>query len=448
MGVLDFQIKNRMSRVVESFTENSQRLIMALLQCLIGILLFYECNAVIDGKLLNRSVSSAQILQKDDNNNCYFPPLCRLNISKCNIPKIALNDLSFDDFYNEYFVPKRPVMIQLCPNPSSKCDLSQIIDNSTNLFEWHKILSIIYSKQEYEDLIHLELNGTPKDRANTIDIHPLKDRQPKKYKDIIDRIHPPSMFEKIDIFNDLNGFLTTSDNAMMSNKWIIIGTAGGGAKYHFDYFLSSFWNMVVEGSKYWILTEPFDTLKIWNHSDERIKEAMNLSINEFFDKIVLSGFLKKEFERIGEGKTYFECIQNVGDIVYAPPIYYHSTVNLERTLSVSRNMITREESMQSFNFMTRDISLRSRDGENKLVGLYQTMDLCCALYKFDASLFQNSPCWNRDFLDRLNNFNDVIHGDKKYVTDYFKYHEKYHSKLYIDMCNYAKEHAQMSSFRR
>ena len=143
-----------------------------------------------------------------------------------------------------------------------------------------------------------------------------------------------------------------------ANKWVIFGTAGGGANYHFDYYLSSFWNMVITGSKYWVITEPYDTLAIFNNSDDKLKEVMNLSINDFFKNYYLNGFMDKEFERINkeknDGKThkYYECIQNPGDILYAPPIYYHSTVNLEETLSVSRNMITKRNYQQSFNFIT------------------------------------------------------------------------------------------------
>ncbi len=109
-------------------------------------------------------------------------------------------------------------------------------------------------------------------------------------------------------------------------------------------------------------------------------------------------------------------------------------------------MITRKNYGTCFNFMTEMISLQSRNSDGELVGLYQTMDLCAALYHHDPDLFQNSACWTQDFLARLNSFNgDVV--NKSYQTDYFKYHDKYHSQLYIDSCNYAKEHPQFSSFR-
>lgn len=424
---------------------------MAHIFVILSFIFIFCCHGLILDHLLTRNVSSNQIMDKDDDGNCYFPPFCHLNTSKCNIPRIDINDLSMDTFYKNYYIPKKPVIIQLCPDPSNHCNLSQIIDNSSHLFKWNRIVSLLRSEQDYKFLLDLEMNGTPKDRANTIDIHPLKDKERKLYKQIIDGITPPNIFSQMDMFNELNAFLSTSDGPMMSNKWIIFGTAGGGARFHFDYYLTSFWNMIVEGAKYWILTEPFDTLSIWNHSDDAIKGVMNLSINDFFADIVLNGFLEQEFERISNSNSkdknfYFECRQMPGDILYAPPIYYHATVNLERTLSVSRNMITERDYAQSFNFLTRMISLKSRASDNSLVGIYQSMELCAALYHFDANLFHQSSCWTKEFLDNLNHFNDEVLV-RKYIPDWFKFHEKYHSEMYIKMLNWAREHPQMQSFR-
>merc|ERR1712228_149168 len=119
---------------------------------------------------------------------------------------------------------------------------------------------------------------------------------------------------------------------------------------------------------------------------------MRLSINDFFADIVLNGFLESEFQRVNDGNTegLYKCIQRKGDILYAPPIYYHSTVNLEaKTLSVSRNMITERDYVQSFNFLTQMISLKAKNTDGELVGLYQAMDLCAALYQYDEGLFRD-----------------------------------------------------------
>ena len=408
--------------------------------------------------LLERNVTSDQLLKTDNNGDCYFPPFCKLDVTQCNIPRIPYDALTFDIFNSEYYIPQKPVIIELCPSsssPDTPCDLSRIIQNDSGVFQWDTIISMVRSHPEYEYLLDLESHGTPRDRANTIDIHPLKDKEPLTYKPIIDGISPPLILEELDIFNDLVGYLSTADSPSMTNKWVIFGTAGGGAQFHFDYYLSSFWNLVVSGSKYWVLTEPYHTLSVWNHSDEAIQKVMKLSINEFFNDIVLSGFLEREFKRVnnggdGDGDTdgLYRCIQRKGDILYAPPIYYHSTVNLQaRTLSVSRNMITKRDYAQSFNFLTQMISLRAQSTEGELVGLYQAMDLCAALYHYDEGMFRNSACWTNDFLQRLNSFIDEVSPNRTSVTDRFKFHDKYLSEQYISSCNYAREHAQFSSFR-
>ena len=76
------------------------------------------------------------------------------------------------------------------------------------------------------------------------------------YRRVIDSISPPRNLDDIDFFNDLVGFLQSADGPLLCNKWIVFGNSGSGAALHFDYFLTSFWNAVVEGSKFWLLMRP------------------------------------------------------------------------------------------------------------------------------------------------------------------------------------------------
>merc|ERR1712039_774554 len=102
-----------------------------------------------------------------------------------------------------------------------------------------------------------EENGSPKSRSETCDIHPLNDRNKSTYARIIESIHGiPSILEQLDIFNDLIGFLSSSDGPLLGNKWIVFGNTGSGAAFHHDYYSTSFWNLVVEGSKFWVLMPP------------------------------------------------------------------------------------------------------------------------------------------------------------------------------------------------
>ena len=68
-------------------------------------LTFFLCHlincidCIIDAKLLNRSISSWQLLEIDENDNCYFPPYCDLDIDKCNIDKISGVDSNWQQIF-------------------------------------------------------------------------------------------------------------------------------------------------------------------------------------------------------------------------------------------------------------------------------------------------------------------------------------------------------------
>ena len=438
----------------------------------------------------------------DSDGNCYFPPFCKLDTNICNIPKISYKTIESNPniFYSNYVSLNQPVIIQFCDKKDKEfekeedneddneednenpCDLSMIINNKTGLFTWENIISRVRSNQDYIDYLNLEKNGTMRERSQTCDIHPLRDQRYKydnglNYSLIIDNIKVPSWLdENFDIFDNLIGYLNNIDDEMMGNKWTIFGTTGGGAHYHFDYYLTSFWNIVLEGSKYWILTEPFDTLKIFDNNDTFLKQVVNLPIYDFFNEWIVNKQMQNKIDRLnlenvhsnGNGNKndkkikLYQCKQEIGDMLYAPSIFYHSTVNLEKTLSVSRNLITKYNYLKVFNFITQMISLRSKSIEdkdnnnnNKYVGIYQTIQLCCALYHYDKTLFGNSQCWTKEFLNNLNQmpplyFDQTLsinsNNSQFDLRNKFRYHAKYNSQFYINMCNYAKDHSTLSTF--
>merc|ERR1712025_1346941 len=90
---------------------------------------------------------------------------------------------------------------------------------------------------------------------------------------------------------------------------------------------------------------------------------------------------------------------------------------------------------QSFNFLTQMISLKAKNTDGELVGLYQAMDLCSALYHYDEGMFRNSACWTTEFLQRLNSFIGDVTPNQTSVPDRFRYHKKYVSERYISSCN-------------
>ena len=148
-------------------------------------------QSLIPSDLLDRPTTSDLILSKDSNGDCYFPPFCKLDTTKCNIPKISYKTIENNPniFYNNYVSKNKPVIIQFCPQTTNtnnsnnwnnsthnNCDLSMIINNKTGIFNWETIISHVRSNKDYNDYISIELNGTMRNRSQTCDIHSLNDK--------------------------------------------------------------------------------------------------------------------------------------------------------------------------------------------------------------------------------------------------------------------------------
>ena len=400
------------------------------------------------GRNLNRNVSSNHILDRYENGECVFPGCCDIPINECNIDRVPLSTLSHDDFITNYVQKEKPVLIQLCddPNGSNDCDLSFVLDNSTGIWEWNQMISAVRPLDYLNIYRPMEQHGTPKDRAETCDIHPLNDRDTRTYRQIIDSIHGiPRILEDLDFFNDLIGYLQTADGPLLGNKWIVFGNTGSGAQFHFDYYWTSFWNLVVEGSKYWLLVDPevVETYLLPKEEDLHRVITMPLwqfwiQIYPFIDHVIAA---QKGSGDDGDGPSisppYYQCMQRKGEIMYAPSKMYHSTVNLNASLSISRNMITPFNYRKVFEFITSLQSMHSIDTDSRaVIGVHHAMNLCAALYHYNSAMWKNTHCATKVFLQRLNSFDWV--RESQTVTN---------AEVYIEACNFAKEHAQFSAFR-
>lgn len=398
----------------------------------------------IPAKLLKRRVKSKQksLFDVDKNGNCYYPPFCKLDVTKCNIDRIPYNQMTFDKYYNEYYLPQKPVIVQLCTdNDRTKCDFSSIIDNSSDpnkdLFDMEEITKIILNGRQR---ILLRVQEKYTDMLSRQEITNLKMIDPRwsdTFKNLYNAFKRPSFIEDIDIYNDLLGYLYSSDqHQLLSNNWIIFSVISGGATFHADFYGVAFTNCAIQGSKYWVLMPPNDVLKIWNNSIDEIIKIHHLTNYEWFDNIYLNGFLDEEYKRINNEKddeneeyyNYYHCLQQRGDLLIGPELFYHITVNLEKSLSWGQALITRERFNDvTFNFFASNKENLHKlfDNENDYGTKYRMFDggkLCVALYRFDKDLWKKSVCNDGNYMEQLNGY-------------------KYEESL-----EYAKNHAQYTDF--
>ncbi|ETO13971.1 hypothetical protein RFI_23396 [Reticulomyxa filosa] len=419
--------------------------VLVLICIILTIISNGNCVNVIEmhkaGKNLHKKVSSSKILSRDRDGDCYFPGFCNINISHCNIDRVPLKDLSYEEFVANYVDKERPVILELN-------DLSEMLDNSSGIFEWQSMISRVRNKQDFEHLVDLEYkHSTPYERSQTCDIHALEDRKTVVYKEIIDRIYKiPEILEHIDIFNHLIGYLSTVDGSLLGNKWVIFGNTGSGAQFHFDYYLTSFWNLVVTGSKYWLLLSPEVVENVLFPDVSDLHKVIKMPLWQFYLQIypylslVLHDALvapdNKQLHTL-KNKPFdtniYECLQRPGDILYAPSKFYHSTFNLNATLSVSRNLITYQNFQFVFDFITSLQAMHSEDKKGNNVGMKHAIELCAALFHFNQTMFKQTNCFTKSFLQRLGSFPVQKNG----VTN---------ADYYIQALNFAAQAPMFSSF--
>ena len=138
------------------------------------------------GKIWNSQQKHQTTEQKKDcqmclfieTGECYFQPFCNLNITRCNIDRISLENISYTDFINNYVLQSKPVILETQ-------NLSKLINNNTGIWNWEQIIKKVVSEKDFNYYLYLEKQGTPKERAATYDIHPLKETLPHIYKGFI-----------------------------------------------------------------------------------------------------------------------------------------------------------------------------------------------------------------------------------------------------------------------
>lgn len=95
-----------------------------------------------------------------------------------------------------------------------------------------------------------------------------------------------------------------------------IGSNGSGLGMHVH---SDAWCAIIHGSKYWHLSQGFDAFE-----RDRAKHSGGLPH---------TGKLKCQHETNATGTR--TCVQNSGDVLYVPPLWGHSVINIGEVVAVA-----------------------------------------------------------------------------------------------------------------
>lgn len=145
-------------------------------------------------------------------------------------------------------------------------------------------------------------------------------------------------------------------------RWLIVGPARSGSSFHIDPNSTSAWNAVVKGSKKWILFPPEVNPPGVHPSPDGVEVAAPVSIMEWF-----MNFYKqtKEWKR-----KPVECICRAGEVIFVPNGWWHLVINLEESIAITQNYVSRSNLFNVLDFLKRPNSAQLVSGTRDRVNLY------------------------------------------------------------------------------
>lgn len=115
-------------------------------------------------------------------------------------------------------------------------------------------------------------------------------------------------------------------------KWFLVGPKRSGTCVHVDPLGTAAWNTVVQGHKRWVLFEPGTSKRVVKGS--RLYDCDDEPVNYFVDILPKIRAAYPSARRI-------EFVQGPGDTVFIPAGWWHAVLNLDDTIGVTQNFVSR-----------------------------------------------------------------------------------------------------------
>ncbi|PKA64034.1 F-box protein [Apostasia shenzhenica] len=145
-------------------------------------------------------------------------------------------------------------------------------------------------------------------------------------------------------------------------RWIIIGPAGSGSSFHVDPNSTSAWNAVIKGSKKWVMFPPEVVPPGVHPSPDGAEVASPVSIMEWFMNFYGACRNWK--------KRPIECVCKAGEVVFVPHGWWHLVINLEDSIAITQNYVSRRNLLQVLDFLKRPNARELVSGTEDRVNLH------------------------------------------------------------------------------
>ncbi|XP_044956574.1 F-box protein At5g06550 [Hordeum vulgare subsp. vulgare] len=145
-------------------------------------------------------------------------------------------------------------------------------------------------------------------------------------------------------------------------RWVIIGPAGSGSSFHVDPNSTSAWNAVIKGAKKWVMFPPEVPPPGVHPSSDGAEVTSPVSIMEWFMNFY------------GACRTWekrpIECVCRAGEIVFVPNGWWHLVINLEESIAITQNYVSRRNLLNVLDFLKRPNASELVSGTKDRVNLH------------------------------------------------------------------------------
>ncbi|KAG5475368.1 hypothetical protein LSCM1_03481 [Leishmania martiniquensis] len=129
-------------------------------------------------------------------------------------------------------------------------------------------------------------------------------------------------------------FFSTLGDRRPKFRWIIAGPQRAGSSFHVDPNYTSAWNANMTGRKRWLLFPPGATPPGVLPSADMTEVATPVSLTEW-----LLNYYDASLQQLQH--CGYECICEPGDIMFIPCGWWHFVINLEDSIAITQNYVSR-----------------------------------------------------------------------------------------------------------
>lgn len=183
--------------------------------------------------------------------------------------------------------------------------------------------------------------------------------------------------------------LSLMGDARPDYRWLIAGPARSGSGWHKDPNMTSAWNAVMQGSKYWMMLPPTTTPPGVYVSPDASEVTAPATLSEWMMDFYAETRAKHGPRELGGDGQLREGVCRAGEVMYVPSGWWHLVVNLDECVALTQNFVSVVELPQVLSFMKHTPDQIS-GFQNGLCKADVYASFCDKLRAYDAELLDDA----------------------------------------------------------